>query len=47
MTAARLGVELSADDREAVVGGMTRLPAHPEVPAACAGWARAGCAWLP
>jgi 2-haloacid dehalogenase len=34
MTAARLGVELSADDREAVVGGMTRLPAHPEVPAA-------------
>jgi 2-haloacid dehalogenase len=34
MTAARLGVELSDDDREAVVGGMTRLPAHPEVPAA-------------
>ena len=31
MTAARLGVELSDDDREAVVGGMTRLPAHPEV----------------
>jgi 2-haloacid dehalogenase len=34
MTATRLGVELSADDREAVVGGMTRLPAHPEVPGA-------------
>jgi 2-haloacid dehalogenase len=34
MTAARLGVELSDDDREAVVGGMTRLPAHPEVPGA-------------
>src|SRR5215218_3105452 len=32
MTAARLGVELSEEDREAVVGGMTRLPAHPEVP---------------
>jgi 2-haloacid dehalogenase len=31
MTAARLGVELSDDDREAVLGGMTRLPAHPEV----------------
>jgi 2-haloacid dehalogenase len=34
MTAARLGVELSEEDREAVVGGMTRLPAHPEVPGA-------------
>ena len=34
MTAARLGVELSDDDREAVVGGMARLPAHPEVPGA-------------
>ena len=34
MTAARLGVELSDEDREAVVGGMTRLPAHPEVPGA-------------
>jgi 2-haloacid dehalogenase len=34
MTAARLGVELSGEDREAVVGGMTRLPAHPEVPGA-------------
>jgi 2-haloacid dehalogenase len=34
MTAARLGVELSDDDREAVVGGMTRLPAHPAVPGA-------------
>jgi 2-haloacid dehalogenase len=34
MTAAKLGVELSDDDREAVVGGMTRLPAHPEVPGA-------------
>jgi 2-haloacid dehalogenase len=34
MTAARLGVELSDDQREAVVGGMTRLPAHPEVPGA-------------
>jgi 2-haloacid dehalogenase len=31
MTAARAGVELSDEDREAVVGGMTRLPAHPEV----------------
>jgi 2-haloacid dehalogenase len=31
MTATRLGVELSDEDREAVVGGMTRLPAHPEV----------------
>src|ERR671910_1977275 len=34
MTAARLGVELSDEDREAGVGGMTRLPAHPEVPEA-------------
>jgi 2-haloacid dehalogenase len=34
MTAEKLGVELSAEDREAVVGGMTRLPAHPEVPGA-------------
>jgi 2-haloacid dehalogenase len=34
MTAARLGVELSDRDREAVVAGMTRLPAHPEVPGA-------------
>ena len=34
MTAARLGVELSDEDRDAVVGGMTRLPAHPEVPGA-------------
>jgi 2-haloacid dehalogenase len=31
MTATRAGVELTDDDREAVVGGMTRLPAHPEV----------------
>jgi 2-haloacid dehalogenase len=31
MTAARLGVALTEQDREAVVGGMTRLPAHPEV----------------
>jgi 2-haloacid dehalogenase len=31
MTATRLGVELSDQDREAVAGGMTRLPAHPEV----------------
>jgi 2-haloacid dehalogenase len=31
MTAARLDVELSDDDRDSVVGGMTRLPAHPEV----------------
>jgi hypothetical protein len=30
MTAARLGIELSDDDRESVAGGMTRLPAHPE-----------------
>ena len=34
MTAARLGVDLSGEDRDAVVGGMTRLPAHPEVPGA-------------
>jgi 2-haloacid dehalogenase len=34
MTAARLGVDLSDENREAVVGGMTRLPAHPEVPGA-------------
>ena len=34
MTAARLGVDLSGKDREAIVGGMTRLPAHPEVPEA-------------
>jgi 2-haloacid dehalogenase len=34
MTAARLGVELTDHDRQAVVGGMTRLPAHPEVPGA-------------
>ena len=34
MTATRLGVELSDEDREAVVGGMTRLPAHSEVPGA-------------
>jgi 2-haloacid dehalogenase len=34
MTAARLGVELSDDDRQEVLGGMTRLPAHPEVPGA-------------
>ena len=34
MTAARLDVELSDDDRDSVVGGMTRLPAHPEVPGA-------------
>jgi 2-haloacid dehalogenase len=34
MTAARLGVELSDQDRAAIVGGMTRLPAHPEVPGA-------------
>src|SRR4029453_5550751 len=32
MTAARLGGELSDDDREAVGGGGTRLPPHPEVP---------------
>jgi 2-haloacid dehalogenase len=34
MTAGWLGLELSEEDREAVVGGMTRLPAHPEVPGA-------------
>jgi 2-haloacid dehalogenase len=34
MTAARAGVELSEEDREAVAGGMARLPAHPEVPGA-------------
>jgi 2-haloacid dehalogenase len=34
MTADRLGVELSDQDRETVIGGMARLPAHPEVPGA-------------
>ena len=34
MTAARVGVELSDQDRKAIAGGMTRLPAHPEVPEA-------------
>jgi 2-haloacid dehalogenase len=34
MTAARLGVELSDEDREAVAGRMTRLPPHPEVASA-------------
>ena len=34
MTATRLGVDLSDQDREAIVGGMTRLAAHPEVPEA-------------
>jgi 2-haloacid dehalogenase len=31
MTATRVGIEVSEEDREAVVGGITRLPAHPEV----------------
>jgi 2-haloacid dehalogenase len=42
MTAARLGMELSDEDREAVVGGMTRLPAHHEVPGALGRLARGG-----
>ena len=42
MTAVRLGVELSDGDREAVVGGMTRLPAHPEVPGALGRLAEGG-----
>ena len=36
MTATGAGIELTDDDREAVVGGMTRLPAHPEVAGALA-----------
>jgi 2-haloacid dehalogenase len=34
MVAERHGVELSDDDREALAGGLRRLPPHPEVPAA-------------
>lgn len=36
MTAARQGVDLSAEDRQAILGGMLTLPPHPEVPAALA-----------
>jgi 2-haloacid dehalogenase len=34
MTARRNGVELAADDRDAILGTMRQLPPHPEVPAA-------------
>jgi 2-haloacid dehalogenase len=34
MTARRNGTELSADDRDAILGTMRQLPPHPEVPAA-------------
>jgi 2-haloacid dehalogenase len=34
MTAEQAGVELRAEDRDAIAAGMRRLPAHPEVPAA-------------
>jgi 2-haloacid dehalogenase len=34
MTARRNGVELAADDRDAILGTMRLLPPHPEVPAA-------------
>ena len=34
MTAQHRGVDLSEDDRAQVLGGMRRLPPHPEVPAA-------------
>lgn len=32
MTAERLGVELSEEDRQKILGGMRELPPHPEVP---------------
>lgn len=34
MTAERQGVEISDEDRRAILGGMRELPPHPEVPAA-------------
>jgi 2-haloacid dehalogenase len=34
MTAQRNGVELAADERDAILGTMRQLPPHPEVPAA-------------
>jgi 2-haloacid dehalogenase len=34
MTAERLGVRLSEEDRQSIVGGIRELPPHPEVPAA-------------
>jgi 2-haloacid dehalogenase len=34
MTAEQAGVELRAEDRDAIAAGMRRLAAHPEVPAA-------------
>jgi 2-haloacid dehalogenase len=34
MTAERLGVRLSEEDRRSIVGGIRELPPHPEVPAA-------------
>lgn len=42
MVAARAGREPSADQVEAILGGMRRLPAHPEVPAALDRLAAAG-----
>jgi 2-haloacid dehalogenase len=36
MVAQRVGTELSDEDAERIVGGMQRLPAHPEVPGAIA-----------
>jgi 2-haloacid dehalogenase len=36
MIAQRVGTELSDEDAERIVGGMQRLPAHPEVPGAIA-----------
>jgi 2-haloacid dehalogenase len=36
MIAQRVGTELSDQDAERIVGGMQRLPAHPEVPGAIA-----------
>jgi 2-haloacid dehalogenase len=32
MTAERLGVDLSDEDRQKILGGMRELPSHPEVP---------------
>ena len=40
MVAERMGRELSDEDAERIVGGMQRLPPHPEVPGAIATAAR-------
>jgi 2-haloacid dehalogenase len=42
MTAEQAGVELSDPDRDAIAGGLRRLPAHPEVPGALERLHRAG-----